>query len=248
MEAQPISINDYDDIAGNYPVDNTFNGFARSTSGVYDDILLDRGTGARAINSNGSVIGYNTEGEDFFDGYVWHPDGWSSLLIVPIPPQSAPDCYTSTFPEGINATGTIVGWYNTRCNPVNTGFVLSLEMASTPHFRFLGRWWRHLCSTTRPRIRIGSALTRLGISQAPTRTRLGPSTLLYATPTEPSRPSIRRKEKRPLRPPSAMEARSPVSITTRRAVPLWALSAYRNWFAELCAGWLLLRTWCRANA
>ena len=125
MEAQPISINDYDDIAGNYSVDNTFNGFARSSSGVYDDILLDRGTGATAINANGAVVGYNAEGEGVYDGYVWHPDGWSALLVVPNPPHSTPDCFTSTFPEGINAPGTIVGWFNTRCDPVNTGFVLS---------------------------------------------------------------------------------------------------------------------------
>jgi hypothetical protein len=72
MEVQPISINDYDDIAGNYPVDNSFNGFARSASGVYNDILLDTGTGATAINSNGSVIRYNVEGEGVYDGYVWH--------------------------------------------------------------------------------------------------------------------------------------------------------------------------------
>jgi hypothetical protein len=137
MEAQPISINEYDDIAGNYPVDNSFNGFARSASGVYNDILLDTGTGATAINSNGSVIGYNVEGEGVYDGYVWHPDGWSSLLIVPIPPQSAADCYTSTFPEGINAASTIVGWYNSRCNPVNTGFVLSPDGVYTP-FRVPG--------------------------------------------------------------------------------------------------------------
>jgi probable HAF family extracellular repeat protein len=125
-EAQPISINDFDDIAGNYPVDSRFTVFIRSAEGVYnDDISFDRATVATAINGNGSVVGYSTDGEGSYSGFVLHPDGYSSGLTVPLPPQPEPECVAETFPDGINAAGSIAGWYYNRCNPENMGFVRS---------------------------------------------------------------------------------------------------------------------------
>jgi probable HAF family extracellular repeat protein len=126
MEAQPIGINDFDDIAGNYPVYARFTVFIRSAGGVYNDgISFDRANVATAINGNGSVVGYSTDGEGSYFGFVLHPDGYSSGLTVPLPPQPAPECIAETFPDGINAAGTIAGWYYNRCNPENMGFVRS---------------------------------------------------------------------------------------------------------------------------
>jgi hypothetical protein len=126
MEAQPISINDFDDIAGNYPVYSRVTVFTRSARGVYNgDIQFDRATVATAINGSGSVVGYSTNGEGFYSGFVLHPDGYRSGLTVPLTPQPEPQCLAYTFPDGINAAGTIAGWYYNPCNPENMGFVMS---------------------------------------------------------------------------------------------------------------------------
>jgi hypothetical protein len=126
VEAQPISINDFDDIAGNYPVYSRPTVFIRSARGVYNaDISFDRATVATAINGSGSVVGYSTDGEGSYSGFVLHPDGYRSGLTVPLPPQPGPECMAETFPDGINAAGTIAGWYYNRCNPENMGFVMS---------------------------------------------------------------------------------------------------------------------------
>ncbi|HET6218260.1 MAG TPA: hypothetical protein VFE27_14645 [Acidobacteriaceae bacterium] len=126
MEAQPISINDFDDIAGNYPVYSRPSVFVRSARGVYnDDISFDRATVATAINGSGSVVGYTTNGEGFYSGFVLHPDGYTSGLTVPLAPQPEPECIAETFPDGINAAGTIAGWYYNYCHPETMGFVMS---------------------------------------------------------------------------------------------------------------------------
>jgi hypothetical protein len=126
MEAQPISINDFDDIAGNYPVYSRFSVFIRSAGAVYtDDIQFDRATVATAINGSRSVVGYSTNGQTYYSGFVLLPDGYSSELTVPLPPQPDPECVAETFPDGINAAGTIAGWYYNACNPVNMGFEMS---------------------------------------------------------------------------------------------------------------------------
>ena len=86
MEAQPISINNFDDIAGNYPFYSRFTVFVRSAGGVYnDDISFGGATVATAINWAGSVVGYSTDGEGSYSGFVLHPDGYSSELTVPLP-------------------------------------------------------------------------------------------------------------------------------------------------------------------
>jgi probable HAF family extracellular repeat protein len=132
MEAQPISINDFDDIAGDYPVSSRFTVFVRSAGGVYnDDISFDRATVATAINGNGSVVGYSTDGEGSYSGFVLHPDGYRSELTVPLPPQPEPECIAETFPDGINASGMIAGWYYNSCNPENLGFVMSPDVVFT---------------------------------------------------------------------------------------------------------------------
>jgi hypothetical protein len=125
-EAQPISINDFDVIAGNYPVYSRPNVFIRSAGGAYNEgISFARATVATAINGSGSVVGYGGDGEFSYSGFVLHPDGYRSGLTVPLPPQPEPECMAETFPDGINAAGMITGWYYNSCNPENKGFMMS---------------------------------------------------------------------------------------------------------------------------
>ena len=57
-EAQPVGINDFDDIAGNYGFFSRPSVFTRSAAGVYDaGISFDRATWATGINWAGSVVG-----------------------------------------------------------------------------------------------------------------------------------------------------------------------------------------------
>jgi probable HAF family extracellular repeat protein len=183
---------------------------------------------ATAINWAGSVVGYSTDGEGSYPGFVLHPDGYSSGLTVPLPPQPEPECMAETFPDAINAAGTIAGWYYNRCNPENMGFMTSPDGVFTV-FAAPGAIVASLSfdfmSTAPHWISIDQAGDIAGSYTA----GLGFSTVLYATLMEPSPPSIRRRAIRPPRPASAMEARSPGSIITMRAADSrWALSAYRS--------------------
>jgi probable HAF family extracellular repeat protein len=93
---------------------------------VYNtQISFDRATVATAINASGSVVGYSTNGEGYYRGFVVHPDGYSSPLTVPLPSQPEPWCIAATFPDGINGAGFIAGWYFNGCNPGIGGFVRS---------------------------------------------------------------------------------------------------------------------------
>jgi hypothetical protein len=79
---------------------------------------------ATAINWSGAVVGYFTGDSPFESGFVAHPDGYFGQFIVPQTLYC--DIGQATIPEGINAGGTIAGWY-TNCNPENNlgGFVMS---------------------------------------------------------------------------------------------------------------------------
>ena len=177
------------------------------------------------------MVGFTFGGVGPYTGFVLHPDGYTDFLTVPAQPLlSEQECVAETIPDGINAAGMIAGWYLNYidCTTLNTGgFVMSPDGVFTL-FQPPGTMVTSLRGLS-TRIRIRSASTRLGTSRAPTRTRLGSSTVLYAILMEPSPPSIRRRANRPPRPASTMEARSPASIITIRAAdPRWALSAYRS--------------------
>jgi hypothetical protein len=60
-------------------------------------------------------------------GFVAHPDGYHFTFTVSLPSSAA--CTTAgTFPETINAEGTIAGWYYALCPTYERGgFVMSPE-------------------------------------------------------------------------------------------------------------------------
>jgi hypothetical protein len=120
----PVSINDFDEIAGNY-VDTTQSAFTRSRGGVFTTIPVpdDGSIEATAINWSGSVVGYVGRTNDLYTGFVAHPDGYWAEIAVP----ANPDCANQTMPDAINAAGTIAGWYTNNyyndpaCQSENTG-------------------------------------------------------------------------------------------------------------------------------
>jgi len=122
---EATSINDFDYVAGTVtdPYFSSY-GFTRSREGVYTEISLANATVATAVNASGSVVGYATPASGATMGFVAHPDGYKSTFTVSAPPDAA--CTTTgTFPEAVNAEGTIAGWY--VCPNVSNGFVMSPE-------------------------------------------------------------------------------------------------------------------------
>jgi hypothetical protein len=129
--ALPTSINDFDDITGNFPQAQpaAFNVFVRSRDGAYTTfnagLGFPYGTAANAINASGEVVGYISEGNV---GFSLHADGVWTELNVPILP-GAGNCALHTIPDAINAAGTIAGWYlryTSACKTADNGvFVLS---------------------------------------------------------------------------------------------------------------------------
>lgn len=122
----PISINDFDDIVGTvYNANSTSYGFTRSREGMFSpQISFGDTTVATAINLSGSVVGYATSLATI--GFVAHPDGYHFTFAVSLPSSAA--CTAATFPETINAEGTIAGWYYALCTTYETGgFVRSPE-------------------------------------------------------------------------------------------------------------------------
>lgn len=124
----PTSINDYDEIAGEYENTRLPSAFTRSRDGVLTSITAPFGgvIGVTAINASGSVVGYS--GIAAGTGFVAHPDGFWAEIAVP----GNPVCTNQTIPQAINAAGTIAGswatnYYNdSACEPLNTGgFVMS---------------------------------------------------------------------------------------------------------------------------
>ena len=127
--AQPVSINDFDEVVGNAPYLDPISVFTRSRGAVYKDgISFNKLTLATAINDSGSVAGFSGSSGIPASGFVLHPDGFAAPVDVPA--QSGPSCAAEgTFPDGINAAGTIAGWYvssTDNCTTTNTGgFVMS---------------------------------------------------------------------------------------------------------------------------
>jgi hypothetical protein len=130
-EALPVSINDFDEIAGNYPEPlQASSAFIRPREGYFDTFKADLGAAygvvATAINGSGDVVGFIAEGDV---GFSLHSadDVWTQLVVPAVP--GAEHCVSQTMPDGINAGGTIAGWYSrytANCVTSNRGgFVLS---------------------------------------------------------------------------------------------------------------------------
>ena len=132
--AQAVSINDFDEVAGNY-LDRMFGastGFRRSATGAITDISYaydDYPTVVTGLNDSGTSVGfYSTNSFVYFaSSFVVHPDGYQAQFAIP----SA----TATNAEAVNAEGTIAGWYNActfiECNNSFQGFLRSPDGAFT---------------------------------------------------------------------------------------------------------------------
>jgi uncharacterized membrane protein len=133
-EAQPVSMNDFGVIAGNYPFPlSATDGFRRSAAGEFTSFGFGDGanyeTVVTGLSASGTVVGFFSIGFPNFASFIWHPDGFSSQFIVPLSEVGAEDGSEATIAEGINARGDIVGWYTACTNPCATmstgGFVRS---------------------------------------------------------------------------------------------------------------------------
>ena len=121
--AQPVAINDAGEIVGNYPdVPQGSRVFVRSATGAMTTFTVSDGaaysTVATGINAGGAIVFYGSSSSiDEAGGAIWYGEG-----NVPNPLLSC-DCSglvvpgaTGMFPTGINATGTVVGWFTTDAN------------------------------------------------------------------------------------------------------------------------------------
>jgi hypothetical protein len=130
LQSQPTSISDFDDIAGTYLYAWVNFGttryppqpaaFTRSRAGVFNTIPPTSTFGpgfsslrATAINWSGAVVGYFTGDEPIESGFLTHPGGFFGQFAIP--QTRFCDVGQETIPEGINAGGTIAGWY-ANCN------------------------------------------------------------------------------------------------------------------------------------
>jgi len=132
----PAGINDFGEIAGNL-VNHGASAATRSREGVFSSLVLGSPDGpvgtATALNASGSVVGYYEQGGySLFTGFVVHPDGYWAEIQLPAGPF--PYCSNQIFPDAINATGTIAGFFtknysfDANCGPSSTGgFVVSPE-------------------------------------------------------------------------------------------------------------------------
>lgn len=140
-EAQPVSVNDFGVIAGNYPFPlSATDGFTRSAAGEFTSFGFGDGGDYESVvtglNASGTVVGFYSLGFPSFASFMWHPDGFSSQFVVPLGEGGAEDgASEATIAEGINAHGDIVGWYTACTNPCATtstgGFVRSPQGSFT---------------------------------------------------------------------------------------------------------------------
>jgi uncharacterized membrane protein len=140
-EAQPVSVNDFGVIAGNYPFPlSATDGFTRSAAGEFTSFGFGDGGDYESVvtglNASGTVVGFYSLGFPSFASFIWQPDGFSSQFFVPLSGGGAEDGGSeATIAEGINAHGDIVGWYTACTNPCATtstgGFVRSPQGSFT---------------------------------------------------------------------------------------------------------------------
>jgi hypothetical protein len=117
-QAQPISINDWGEVVGNYPFPNyAAVVFVRSAGGSFIfnfDLALGaaNATVATGFNDGGTIIGYVEPGGSYRYGYTVdlrgiHDDVFDKFDVPVGGVQNE-----VTTPESINDVGAIAGWYN----------------------------------------------------------------------------------------------------------------------------------------
>jgi hypothetical protein len=130
-EAQPVSINDFGVIAGNYPFPlAASDGFTRSPAGEFTTIGFALGadyeTVVTGLNDSGTVVGYFAMDSNI-SSFIRHPDGFSTQFDVPV--DVGNDGRLETTAESINADGVVAGRYYACLQPCTSptagGFVRS---------------------------------------------------------------------------------------------------------------------------
>jgi uncharacterized membrane protein len=133
-QAQPVSINAFKVIAGNYPQSpDTSAGFIRLANGNFSTFALgeevDYPTVVTGLNANGTVVGYVSHGGGAESAFYRHPDGFAIQFSVPVPGESSRNFNFATVADAVNAAGVITGWYincENACGvTVTGGYVLS---------------------------------------------------------------------------------------------------------------------------
>jgi hypothetical protein len=122
-QGQPVSINQFDEIAGNYlyPLAAS-DGFTRSRARVFTTIGFGEGadykTVVTGLNANGTVVGY-TASANTLTSFLSDPDGFSNLFVLPMD-EGQFNGTQNTVAESINADGVIAGWYSFCVDPCAT--------------------------------------------------------------------------------------------------------------------------------
>jgi hypothetical protein len=133
-EAQPVSINAFKGVAGNYlQTPESSAGFTRSADGDFTTFALgeeaDYPTVVTGLNSSGTVVGYVSHGGGAESAFVRHPDGFSFQFSVPLPGENSHDFNFATVADAVNAEGVIAGWFinceNGCKSTVTAGYVRS---------------------------------------------------------------------------------------------------------------------------
>jgi hypothetical protein len=131
-QAQPVSVNDFGVIAGNYPFPLVAtDGFTRSAAGEFTSFGFgdgaDYATTVTGLNASGTTVGFFVQNFPGFVSFLQHPDGFSTQFFVPV--NGGGDGHEATIAESINADGVIAGWYTACADPCATittgGFVRS---------------------------------------------------------------------------------------------------------------------------
>lgn len=123
---QPVAINNAGEVVGNYPTDTLGSlVFIRSPQGVFTDFTLSFGADFQTIvtglNSGGAVVGWSSSGpDDIGQGFLWSGHGTLPTPGSTVQTDISVAGSTGTFPSGVNAEGTVVGYYTT--GPIATQY------------------------------------------------------------------------------------------------------------------------------
>jgi uncharacterized membrane protein len=119
--AQATGINNAQQICGFYIDQNNVNHGFLLNFGSFKTLDFPGGTGTQALglNNRGQVVGSYTDSAGMTHGFVYYIENGRYQSV------DDPDGVGTTFVNGINDEGRLVGFFGT--NPVNTGFVATPE-------------------------------------------------------------------------------------------------------------------------
>ena len=125
-QAQPVAINAFKVIAGNYPQPlASSTGFTRSADGGFTTFAFANApTVVTGLNASGTAVGYAAEGSGATNAFLHHPDGYSFQFSIPVPGEDNRHFNFATIADAVNADGAVTGWYvncEEACLDTDTG-------------------------------------------------------------------------------------------------------------------------------